>query len=172
MNHYTGAAVACDPKQIQIRDPLLYDYTAKRDAWSLEDVKLFLVEFFNAPKDFFEIAKKFRNKTTKDLVNFYFNFKKHLRIKHHMRELSYVSNKRRRDAAMEKAVAEILGRIDLRHVEAEASFARSHLGQELRSFTTNQLLAIFSRKSEVRSRAPEYDVECLADVNISTQTLS
>lgn len=72
----------------KILDPVIYDMDYKRtDSWSLDDIALFIVKYLSYPKDFETISSFFYNKTTRDIINFYFNFKYHFELQKHTEEV-------------------------------------------------------------------------------------
>lgn len=59
----------------------------RTDSWSLDDIALFIVKYLSYPKDFETISSFFYNKTTRDIINFYFNFKYHFELQKHTEEV-------------------------------------------------------------------------------------
>ena len=50
------------------------------DVWTKDDINLFIEKFLTHPNDFTLIASFFVNKTVRDIVGFYSNFKYHMKL--------------------------------------------------------------------------------------------
>jgi len=87
-NQYKSEFLSVLPNPKSILDLIRYDYDYKNsDIWSINDIRNFIVQYLNFPKDFDKIASFFFNKTHKDIVNFYFNFKFHFQLVQHVIEV-------------------------------------------------------------------------------------
>jgi hypothetical protein len=80
-NHYSRQFFYHKKALNKIEDLVMYDLRYKEnDLWSMDDVKLFITQYLSYPKDFETISGFFYNKTTRDIINFYFNFKHHFQL--------------------------------------------------------------------------------------------
>ena len=62
----------------------MYDFEYKNtDLWSLDDISLYVVKYLSYPKDFDTISTFFYNKTTRDIINFYHNFREIFDLRKH-----------------------------------------------------------------------------------------
>ena len=79
-----------------VKDPLEYEMEyKKRNVWSFNDMKTFLVSLLKGPKRFEKIGEMLPHKTAKEIVFFYHTFKKLLRLKTEIkgaRELIKIKN--------------------------------------------------------------------------------
>lgn len=87
-NIYTRKFFYIEKAFKKILDPIKYDIEYKEsDVWSMNDIALFIEKYLSYPKDFDQISSFFYNKTTRDIINFYSNFKYHFELRKHTEEL-------------------------------------------------------------------------------------
>lgn len=139
----------------QITNPVLYDYTYKNnDIWSIDDIRLFIIKYLSTPKDFETISSHFYNKTTRDIINFYFNFKTHFELRKHTEEVfgpNYIRKHISKKLEYISMVArKIINRITNTYIKEFDDYSKHKLHQPLRAYTTYQLLRIFSHLSACR----------------------
>ena len=164
------------PTHKSILDLIRYDQNYKSsDIWTIDDIRLFITKFLLYPKDFYKISSFFYNKNTKDIVNFYFNFKFHFDLSKHtfevekpryreyrrtnsvMKNSNYTQNynEKMRNKKMEyikKVADDAINNIDSKYYEAYEKFANEKFHQPVTRFTTFQLLKIFGHTSDARNK--------------------
>eukprot|EP00357_Protocruzia_adherens_P030576 CAMPEP_0115019522 /NCGR_PEP_ID=MMETSP0216-20121206/29506_1 /TAXON_ID=223996 /ORGANISM="Protocruzia adherens, Strain Boccale" /LENGTH=1238 /DNA_ID=CAMNT_0002391033 /DNA_START=297 /DNA_END=4013 /DNA_ORIENTATION=+ len=92
-----------------VTDPALEDYELRRkELWTLQDIKDFLKYFFQAPKDFSEIASQIENKTTNDVINFYYLHKFNPVFKKYFQEVLSAARRPRKRVPIDNTINEIM----------------------------------------------------------------
>ena len=153
----------------RITDPITYnnDYKSS-DLWSLEDIRLFIVQYLSQPKDFESISSHFYNKTTRDIIDFYHNFKYQIELQRHAEEVfgpNYVRKHISKKMEYINGVADRVCRRINSEVKSERTpgpiaenykdfeeYHKEKFHQSMHRFTTQQLLDIFGKKSLSRSQ--------------------
>lgn len=154
-NLYTGEFFYVKRAFKKILDPIRYDYEYKAtDLWSIEDIKLFIIKYLSSPKDFDTISSFFYNKTTRDIINFYFNFRHHLGLKKHAEEV-YGPNFIRKHINKKidyitEVASRICRRISSTFYKEYETFSKEKFHQPVQRFTTYQLLQVFAHLSTSR----------------------
>jgi len=76
-----------------ISDPFSYEQEHKhRNVWSVKDIECFLQQLLEHPKNFWAAAKKLPHKTTKEVVYFFYAFKKLFNLKKHFKTCIILNN--------------------------------------------------------------------------------
>ena len=141
----------------KIDDLIEYDNNYKQnDIWSLDDIALFIEKYLSYPKDFDQITTFFYNKTIRDIINFYSNFKIHLQLKTHAEELygpryvrKHISKKLE---YISQVTTSILNKIDPNYYRSYQDYSQKHLKRNVAYFTTKQLMEVFSNLSSARKQ--------------------
>ena len=69
-----------------ISDPFAYETEHKRrNVWSIRDIESFLHNILENPKNFWALGKLMPHKTSKELVYFFYAFKKLFNLKKHFK---------------------------------------------------------------------------------------
>lgn len=171
-NQYNREFFEVIPTLKSILDPIRYDYDYKSsDIWTLEDVRNFIIQYLWHPKDFNKITSTFKNKTNKDIVDFYFNFKFHFNLSEAFNRDRY--NNFRRSAYPQRETAykgsgynskaqqkkrefiasfadDIIKKITTKYYEQYEKYSQEKFHQPLLQFTSFQLMQIFSNSSAQR----------------------
>lgn len=155
-NHYTRQFFYHKKALNKIEDVVMYDLNYKEsDLWSLDDIKLFITQYLSYPKDFETISSIFYNKTTRDIINFYFNFKHHFQLQKYAEEVygpNYIRKHISKKIEYINEVADsIVSRINSEFIKNYEEYSQSKFSQPLTRFTSYQLLKIFAHLSASRS---------------------
>ncbi|CAI2373097.1 unnamed protein product [Moneuplotes crassus] len=173
-NHYKQEFFGIEPTHKSILDLIRYDYDYKSsDIWSLEDIRNFMVQYLNYPKDFNKITSFFNNKTNKDIVNFYFNFKFHFQLVKHVMEIERPKYRELKKSGypsrstaynnyairpnhkkieyINQAADEVIKEITSKYYQEYEDYSQSKFGLPVTKFTTFQLMKIFSNSSSDRN---------------------
>jgi hypothetical protein len=146
-NLYSGEFYYVTKSLKKIHNPIVYDQKYKSaDIWTPDDISKFITKYLTQPKDFDAISSSFENKTTRDIIDFYHNFRFHLNLKKHTEELFAPTYLRRPLVKKLEHISTIAASV-LAQLPPPQSLP--HLPQT-KAYTSAQLIEIFSKLSAER----------------------
>lgn len=78
--------VYLESRPMSISDPVSYENEFKRrNVWSVRDIENYLQVLLENPRNFQVIGKQLPHKTSKDIIYFYYAFKKLFNLKKHFK---------------------------------------------------------------------------------------
>ncbi|CAI2387178.1 unnamed protein product [Moneuplotes crassus] len=160
-NEYAEDFIYIERQTHRIQDPYSYEDTPKsNDSWSKKDIALFIESFMKYHKNFGSISELFYNKRTRDIVEFYMNFKSLLSLNEEYQKIENILSNNSscpakviRPPLVRKIVKKFMEQIDI-SIERKPEYdLYRQCKVPIDKFTTKQLIEIFAEHSKPRQNA-------------------